>query len=92
MKRTRPQTRKRALSRQGAKKSVVSTPSKVRYVGQFSREAVVGAGGIDNQNKPVTDFLMTFTEYIALGEIKRPGTAIFKQAKGGTRRHLGVYD
>lgn len=54
-----------------------------RIMRQFSREAVVGAGGIDNQNKPVTDFLMTFTEYTVLVEIKRPGTAIFRQAKGG---------
>lgn len=54
-----------------------------RIMRQFSREAVVGSGGIDNQNKPVTDFLMTFTEYTVLVEIKRPGTAIFKQTKGG---------
>ena len=54
-----------------------------RIMRQFSREAVVGTGGIDNQNKPVTDFLMTFTEYTVLVEIKRPGTAIFKPAKRG---------
>lgn len=54
-----------------------------RIMRQFSREAVVGGGGLDNQNKPVTDFLMTFTEYTVLVEIKRPGTAIFKQTKGG---------
>jgi hypothetical protein len=54
-----------------------------RIMRQFSREAVVGRGGIDNQNKPVTDFLMTYTEYTVLVEIKRPGTAIFKHARGG---------
>ena len=54
-----------------------------RIMRQFSREAVVGAGGIDNQNKPVTDFLMEFTDYTVLVEIKRPGTPIFKPAKGG---------
>jgi hypothetical protein len=54
-----------------------------RIMRQFSREAVVGSGGIDNQNKPVADFLMTFTEYTVLVEIKRPGTPIFKRAKGG---------
>lgn len=54
-----------------------------RIMRQFSREAVVGSGGVDNQNKPVADFLMTFTEYTVLVEIKRPDTAIFKRAKGG---------
>ena len=54
-----------------------------RIMRQFSREATVGAGGTDNQNKPVTDFLMTFTEYTVLVEIKRPCTAIFKQTKKG---------
>jgi Domain of unknown function (DUF4263) len=54
-----------------------------RIMRQFSREAVVGAGGIDNQNKPMTDFLMTYTEYTVLVEIKRPGTPIFRPAKRG---------
>lgn len=54
-----------------------------RIMRQFSREAVVGSGGVDNQNKPVADFLMTFTEYTVLVEIKRPDTHIFKRAKGG---------
>lgn len=50
---------------------------------QFSREATVGSGGVDNQNKPVADFLMTFKEYTVLVEIKRPSTPIFRRAKGG---------
>jgi hypothetical protein len=54
-----------------------------RIMRQFSREATVGTGGIDNQNKPVTDFLMTFTEYTVLVEIKRPNTPIFKPTQRG---------
>jgi hypothetical protein len=54
-----------------------------RIMRQFSREATVGSGGVDNQNKPVADFLMTFTRYTVLVEIKRPSTPIFRRAKGG---------
>lgn len=54
-----------------------------RIMRQFSREATVGSGGADNQNKPVADFLMTFTEYTVLVEIKRPSTLIFRRTKGG---------
>ena len=54
-----------------------------RIMRQFRREATVGSGGVDNQNKPVTDFLMTFTDYTVLVEIKRPRTPIFRPSKGG---------
>jgi hypothetical protein len=54
-----------------------------RVMGLFDREMTVGAGGTDNQNKPTIDFLMTFTDYTVLVEIKKPDTAIFKQSRGG---------
>jgi len=54
-----------------------------RIMSQFGREMTVGAGGTDNQNKPVVDFLMSFTDYTVLVEIKRPDTLIFKASRGG---------
>lgn len=54
-----------------------------RIMRQFDREMTVGGSGTDNQNKPVVDFLMSFTDYTALIEIKRPDTRIFKTKKGG---------
>lgn len=54
-----------------------------RVMRQFSREATVGAGGSDNQNKPVIDFLMSFTDYTVLVEIKKPDTPIFRGSCGG---------
>ncbi len=54
-----------------------------RIMRQFSREATIGAGGIDNQNKPVVDFLMSFTDYTVLVEIKKPDTRIFKSTRRG---------
>lgn len=54
-----------------------------RIMRQFSREAVVGAGGTDNRNKPTVDFLMRFTDYTVLVEIKKPDTKIFKPTRGG---------
>lgn len=55
-----------------------------RIMKQFGREMVVGSGGgTDNQNKPLVDFLGTFTDYTVLVEIKRPDTKIFKSSKGG---------
>jgi hypothetical protein len=54
-----------------------------RVMGLFDREMTVGAGGTDNQNKPTVDFLMNFTDYTVLVEIKKPDTAIFKQSRGG---------
>jgi len=54
-----------------------------RVMRQFDREMTIGAGGTDNQNKPVADFLMSFTDYTVLVEIKRPDTLIFKPSRGG---------
>jgi hypothetical protein len=54
-----------------------------RITRQFGREMTVGGGGTDNQNKPVIDFLMSFTDYTVLVEIKRPDTPIFKETRSG---------
>ncbi len=54
-----------------------------RVMRHFDREMVVGGAGTDNQNKPIVDFVGTFTDYTVLVEIKRPDTRIFKIGKGG---------
>lgn len=54
-----------------------------RVMRQFDREMLLGGVGTDNQNKPIVDFLGTFTDYTVLVEIKRPDTRIFKVGKGG---------
>lgn len=54
-----------------------------RVMRLFDREMVVGTGGTGNRNKPTVDFLMTFTDYTVLVEIKRPDTLIFQAQKGG---------
>lgn len=54
-----------------------------RVMRQFGREMTIGGGGTDNREKPVVDFLMTFTDYTVLVEIKRPETPIFKASRGG---------
>jgi hypothetical protein len=54
-----------------------------RIMRAFDREMKVGAGGVDNRNQPVIDFLMTFTDYTVLVEIKKPTTPIFRERKGG---------
>jgi Domain of unknown function (DUF4263) len=54
-----------------------------RVMRPFGREMTVGGSGTDNQNKPVIDFLMTFTNYTVLVEIKKPDTPIFKPRRGG---------
>jgi hypothetical protein len=54
-----------------------------RIMRKFDREMVVGAGGTSNTNKPVIDFLMTFTDYTVLVEIKKPNTSLFKDQRGG---------
>lgn len=54
-----------------------------RIMSQFDREMVVGGGGTDNKNKAITDFLMTFTDYTVIVEIKLPTTKIFKTGKSG---------
>ena len=54
-----------------------------RIMRPFAREMVVGAAGTDNRNKPTVDFLMNFTDYTVLVEIKRPDTPIFQSRKSG---------
>lgn len=54
-----------------------------RVMRQFEREVTVGSGGADNRDKPVADFLMEFTDYTVLVEIKKPDTSIFKMRRGG---------
>lgn len=54
-----------------------------RVMRPFGREMTVSSGGTDNRDKPVVDFLMTFTDYTVLVEIKRPDTPIFRRSKGG---------
>ncbi|MGM4904681.1 Shedu immune nuclease family protein [Tardiphaga sp. 866_E4_N2_1] len=54
-----------------------------RVMRQFGREMTVGSSGTDNKDKPVIDFLMNFTDYTVLVEIKRPDTPIFKPSRGG---------
>lgn len=54
-----------------------------RIMRRFDREASVGQSGTDNQNRPIVDFLMNFSEYSVLVEIKRPDTPIFKSTKKG---------
>lgn len=57
-----------------------------RVMRHFDREMTVGGAGTDNRNKPVIDFLQTFTDYTVLVEIKRPDTGIFKPKPGGSGR------
>jgi Domain of unknown function (DUF4263) len=54
-----------------------------RVMRQFDREMAVGSGGTSNIDKPMIDFLMTFTDYTVLVEIKKPDTPIFKARRGG---------
>ena len=54
-----------------------------RVMRQFDREMTVGSGGTDNQNKPLIDFLMSFTDYTVLVEIKTPDTPIFTTGRRG---------
>jgi Domain of unknown function (DUF4263) len=54
-----------------------------RFSKHWDREVTVGGGGTDNKNKPVVDFLLNFTDYTVLVEIKKPNTPIFRSTKGG---------
>lgn len=54
-----------------------------RVMRPFDREMVVGAGGTDNRDRPTVDYLMNFTNYSVLVEIKRPETPIFQQRRAG---------
>ncbi|AGA11114.1 hypothetical protein C770_GR4pD1005 (plasmid) [Sinorhizobium meliloti GR4] len=44
---------------------------------------VIGAGGTDDRDRPTVDYLMNFTHYSVLVEIKRPDTPIFQQRRSG---------
>lgn len=54
-----------------------------RIMRSFDREMVVGAGGTDNRERPTVDYLMGFTDYSVLVEIKRPDTPIFQSRRVG---------
>jgi hypothetical protein len=54
-----------------------------RVMRPFDHEMTVGGGGTDNRDKPVVDFLATFTDYTVLVEVKRPDARIFRDTKGG---------
>ncbi|NLS04332.1 DUF4263 domain-containing protein [Rhizobium sp. P32RR-XVIII] len=54
-----------------------------RIMRPFDREMVVGAGGTDDRDRPTIDYLMNFTDYSVLVEIKRPETPIFAQRRAG---------
>jgi hypothetical protein len=54
-----------------------------RIMKLFDREMVVGAGGTDDRNRPTVDYLMNFTDYSVLVEIKRPDTPLFQQRRSG---------
>ncbi|MEQ9199030.1 MAG: Shedu immune nuclease family protein [Rhodospirillales bacterium] len=54
-----------------------------RIMRTFDREMTVGSGGTENKEKPVIDFLMSFTDYTVLVEIKKPDTPIFKSNRRG---------
>ncbi len=53
-----------------------------RVMRMFDREMTVGHGGTANQDKPIVDFLATFTDFTALVEIKTPATPIFRNSRG----------
>ncbi|MCP3056990.1 Shedu immune nuclease family protein [Aurantimonas marianensis] len=61
-----------------------------RVMGTFDREMTVSGGGTDNRNKPVVDFLMSFTDYTVIVEIKRPDTPIFRARQGGGGSRAGT--
>jgi hypothetical protein len=51
----------------------------------FDREMTVSGGGTDNRDRPVVDFLLSFTDYTVLVEIKRPDTPIFSSGRSAGR-------
>ena len=61
-----------------------------RIMRPFDREATVSGGGSDNRGRPVVDFLMSFTDYTVLVEIKRPDTPIFRGTPGGGGGRAGT--
>jgi Shedu protein SduA, C-terminal len=54
-----------------------------RIMKAFDREVTVSSSGTDNKEKPIVDFLQSFTDYTVLLEIKLPNTPIFRPQKGG---------
>lgn len=56
-----------------------------RIMRTFDREMTVSGGGTDNRDRPVIDFLLSFTDYTVLVEIKRPDTLIFSSGRGASR-------
>lgn len=54
-----------------------------RIMRPFDREMVVGAGGTDDRDRPTIDYLMNFTDYSVLVEIKRPNTPLFQHRRSG---------
>lgn len=54
-----------------------------RIMRPFDREMVVGTGGTDDRDRPTVDYLMNFTDYTVLVEIKRPDTPLFQQRRSG---------
>ncbi|HEV7253685.1 MAG TPA: Shedu immune nuclease family protein [Mesorhizobium sp.] len=56
-----------------------------RVMRTFDREMTVSGGGTDNRDRPIVDFLMSFTDYTVLVEIKRPDTKIFRAGRSGGR-------
>ena len=47
----------------------------------FDREMNLSAVGTDNKEKVIVDFLMTFSDYTVIVEIKKPDTPIFLKTK-----------
>lgn len=52
-----------------------------RIMSQFDREMNLSSVGTDNKEKVIVDFLMTFNEFTATVEIKKPETSIFNKSK-----------
>jgi hypothetical protein len=52
-----------------------------RILSQFDRDMNVSSTGTDNKEKATVDFLMTFTDFTATVEIKKPATQIFDKTK-----------
>ncbi|TPE52747.1 Shedu immune nuclease family protein [Amaricoccus solimangrovi] len=61
-----------------------------RVMRTFDREMTLSGGGTDNRDKPVVDFLMSFTDYTVLVEIKRPDTPIFRARQSGAGSRAGT--
>ncbi len=59
-----------------------------RIMRQFDRELNLSAVGTDNKDKAIIDFLMTFNDFTATVEIKRPTTPIF----GKKKDHSGFWN